>query len=81
VSTVDLVIEKVKGLPENQVAAVWAFIRELSERPALTAVELMRMSPVDRRRILSEQARQAETVYRQNPELMIDDTETPLNYG
>jgi len=80
VSTTDLVIEKVKGLPEIQAEAVLRFIRELSESPTPTATDLMRLAPADRRRILANQARQAEPLYRENPEMIVEDAETPLNY-
>ena len=80
-STTELVIEKVKGLPQIQAEAVLTFIRELSESPTLTAADLMRMAPADRRRILSSQARQTDVLYRQNPEMIVEDAEAPLNYG
>ena len=80
-STTELVIEKVKRLPQIQAEAVLTFIRELSESPSLTAADLMRMAPADRRCILSNQARQADMLYRQHPEMIVEDAEAPLNYG
>jgi len=77
VSTTDLIIEKVRGLTEMQAQAVLAFVRELSDSPSLTATELMRLPRAERQRILSAQARQAEPLYRQNPEMTVEDAEAP----
>ena len=65
-----MVAEKVKGLAEFQAQAVLTFIEELSSAPVLSATELMRLPPAERRRMLASQARQAEALYRQNPEMM-----------
>ncbi len=80
-STTELILEAVKALPELQAQAVLTFIRELSESPALSARELMRLAPAERRHILSNQARQAEALYRSDAELVIEDAEAPLSYG
>lgn len=80
-STTELLVEKVKGLPEIQAKAVLAFIREMTESRHLTATELMRLAPAERRRILSNQARQAEVLYRQRLEMIVEDAEPPLRYG
>jgi len=79
-SAVELVTEKVKGLPEHQAQAVLAFIRELSDSPVLSAGELMRLPPAERRRILGSQGRQAEALYRDNADMIVEDTEAPLDY-
>lgn len=79
-STNEMVAEKVKGLPEFQVQAVLTFIQELSNAPVFSATELMRLPPTERRRILAGQARQAEALYRQNPEMVVEDTDAPLSY-
>lgn len=76
----DLVVEEVKRLPEAQAEAVLEFIRELSGSPALSATELMRLPPAERRRILASQARQAERFYRQHPEAIAEDVEPPIAY-
>ncbi len=81
VSTTDLIVEKLKGLPEIQAEAVLTFIREMTESRHLTATELMRLAPAERRRILSNQARQAEVLYRQRPDMIVEDAEAPLKYG
>jgi len=70
-STNELVAEKVKGLPEFQVQAVLTF-QELSSAPVLCATELMRLPAAERRRILASQARQAEAIYRLNPEMIVE---------
>ena len=75
-----MVAEKVKGLAEFQAQAVLTFIEELSNTPVLTATQLMRLAPADRRRILASQARQAEALYRQNPEMIVEDADAPLTY-
>ena len=80
-STTDLIIEKVRGLTEMQAQAVLAFVRELSESPSLSATELMRLPRAERQRILTSQARQADQVYRQNPDMLVEDVEAPLNHG
>ena len=75
-----MVAEKVKGLAEFQAQAVLTFIEELSNTPVLTATQLMRLAPADRRRILASQARQAEALYRQNQEMIMEDGDAPLSY-
>ena len=75
-----MVADKVKELPEFQARAVLTFIQELSSAPVLSAVELMRLPPAERRRILASQARQAEALYRQNPEMIAEDADAPLSY-
>jgi hypothetical protein len=75
-----MVAEKVKGLAEFQAQAVLTFIEELSNTPVLTATQLMRLAPAERRRILASQARQAEALYRQNPEMIMEDGDAPLSY-
>lgn len=79
-STKEMVAEKVKGLPEFQVQAVLTFIQELSTARVLCATELMRLPSAERRRILVSQARQAEALYRQNPEMIVEDADAPLSY-
>ncbi len=80
-STAELVAEKVKALPEFQATAVLTFIEELSGSSGMNAAELLRLPPAERRRILSNQARQAEVHYRQTPEMIVEDAEAPLPYG
>jgi hypothetical protein len=46
----------------------------------LSASELMRLPPAERRRILRSQARQAEALYRDNADLIVEDAEAPLDY-
>ena len=80
-STTDLIVEKVKRLPEIQAEAVLTFIRELTESRHLTAAELMRLPPAERRRNLASQARQAEALYRLTPGMTVEDAEPPLKSG
>jgi len=79
-STSEMVAQKVKELPEFQAQAVLTFIEELSSAPALSATELMRLPPAERRRVLASQAPQAEAFYRQNPALVVEDADAPLGY-
>jgi hypothetical protein len=79
-STSELIAEKVKALPESQAQAVLEFIQELSASPVLTATELMRLPSSARRRVLAEQAREAEALYRQNPEMIMEETDAPVSY-
>jgi len=75
-----MVAEKVKGLPELQAQAVLTFIEELSAAPAMSATDLMRLPPAERRRILASQARMAEALYRNSPEMVVEDTDAPLSH-
>jgi hypothetical protein len=79
-STSEMVAQKVKELPEFQAQAVLTFIEELAGTPALSATELTRLPPAERRRFLAGQARQAEAFYRQNPGVMVEETDAPLGY-
>jgi len=79
-STAELVANKMKSLPDFQAEAVLTFVQELEASQCLSATELMRLPPSERRRILANQARQAESVYRQNPEMVVEDMDAPLNY-
>lgn len=79
-STSDMVVERLKGLPEFQAQAVLTFIQELSATPALSATELMRLPPAERKRVLDSQARQAEALYRQHPEILVDEADAPLGH-
>lgn len=78
-SMAELVAEKVKDLPEFQVRAVLDFIERLSASPALSATELMRLPPAERRRILAAQARLAEALYGRDPGMIVQETDAPLD--
>ncbi len=80
-TTAELVAQRVRTLPEPQASAVLAFIEELSTTPVLGPAELMRLPPADRRRILSNQARQAEILYRRHPDMIVEETDPPLDHG
>lgn len=75
-----MVAEKLKGLPEFQAQAVLASIEELSAAPVLSATELTRLPPAERRRILAGQSRQAEALYRQDPDVVVEEADAPLSY-
>lgn len=79
-STSELVAEKVKELPEFQAQAVLTFIQELAATQCLSATELIRLPAAERRRVLASQARQAESLYRQHREMIVEETDAPLAY-
>ena len=79
-SAVELVVEKVKSLSEAQAQSVLDYIAGLSPGAAPTARELRKMSREERRRILTAQAAEAREHYRQNPELIVEDVDPPLDY-
>lgn len=79
-STAELAAEKVRGLPELQAQAILTFIEELSTSAALSAAELMRLPPAERRRILTAQARVAEALYRKDSAMIVEETDAPLDY-
>jgi len=79
-STSEIVAEKIKELPEVHAQAVLAFILELSASPAISPSALMRLPLSERSRILAHQAAQAEALYRQSPDIVVEDADAPLNY-
>jgi hypothetical protein len=80
-TTAELVAEKVKALPEFQASAVLVFIQELSATTAISAAQLMRLPQAERRRILSNQARQAEMLYREDPEMVVEKLDAPMDHA
>jgi len=76
----EMIAEKAKNLPEIQAQSVLAFIDEISASPVIGAAELMRLPSTERRRILANQARQAEGLYRHNPELIVEDLDELASY-
>ena len=80
-STVELISSKSRSLSEEQARAVLTFMDGLTGQRAPSATELMRLPPDQRRHILAAQARQAEAVYRADPQMIDEDTEAPLNHA
>ena len=77
----ELVVEKVRKLSESQANIVLAFIDGISESPRISPSDLMRLPVEHRHAILEAQAAKAESLYRNDPELVCEDTEAPLPYG
>ena len=80
-SAVELIAEKSRSLSEAQALTVLAFIEELGTQRAPSATELMKMPPEARARVLAAQSVAAEKIYRENPELIWDDAELPMDYA
>ena len=80
-SATELIAEKSRTLTEPQAEAVLAYIEDITRHPAPTAAELMKLPPAVRARILAAQMALAERIYRENPELIWDDAEPPMDYA
>ncbi len=80
VNTTELLVEKVKSLPEHRAKAVLNLIREFMESHQATAAELTRLLPAERRNGQSQQARQAEVLLRHRPDMIAEEEEEPLYY-
>ena len=80
-SATELVVEKVKQLSEVEAESVLAYIAQIHPTRAPSPVELMRLPKSERRRILAAQAEKAEALYREHPEIIMEDTEAPLDPG
>jgi hypothetical protein len=77
----ELVVERARKLSEHQAELVLAYIDELVASPHLSASDLLRLPPAQRRAILHAQAEKAETVYRNDSTLICEDAEGPLPYA
>ena len=67
-------------MTEAQAEAVLAYMDELARGGRPTAKDLMALPLTVRRRILTQQARRAEAVYRGHRDLIADDSEPPLEH-
>ncbi len=79
-STREMVVEELKRLTDAQTEVVLKFVQELSASERLTASDLMHLPSAERRQILERQAREAELLYRNHPETIVEDAEPPLAY-
>ena len=79
-SAIDLIAEKSRGLTELQAAAVLAYIEQLAGSTRLCARDLMRLPPEVRDGIMAAQAAAAENIYIENPDLIWDDAEQPVDF-
>jgi len=80
-SATELIVEKARTLTEPQAEVVLAYIDEVTKRPVPSAVELMRLPPEVRDRVLAAQMAVAEKIYRENPDIIWDDAEPPMDYA
>ena len=79
-STAEMVVEKVKLLSASEAESVLNYIVRLKPSAAPTARELLRLPPEERSRILARQAETAEALYRDNPDLIVEDFDPPMDY-
>ena len=79
-SAVELVVEKVRHLSETEAESVLAYLTCLKPFVAPNARELRRMPRAERERILAAQAKEAEAHYRQNPDMILEDVDPPMDY-
>ncbi len=80
-SATELIAEKSRTLTAPQAEVVLAFIEDITRRPAPTATELMKLPPEIRERILAAQMGQAERIYRENPDIIWDVVDPPMDYA
>jgi hypothetical protein len=79
-STAELIYEKAKALSEAQAQSVLNYVIKLKPMP-LTARELRRLPKEERQRVLAAQAEDAEALYRNQPSLLNDCVDAPIDYG
>ena len=78
-SATELLIEKARALSEPEAKSVLGFIDHLQRR-RIKASELMKLPRSVRHQILREQFADAEALYRDNPDLIMEDTEGPMGH-
>ena len=54
-------------------------LRRVNSTP-LSAKEIMKLPPQQRKKILSQQFQEAERLYKDNPELLVPNVDTPIDY-
>lgn len=79
-STAELIYEKAKLLSESEAQSVFKYVVMLKPT-ALTARELRRLPKPERTRLLAAQAAGAETLYREQPHILNDCVDAPIDYG
>ncbi|MBM3833186.1 MAG: hypothetical protein FJ403_07920 [Verrucomicrobia bacterium] len=79
-STTDVVIEKVKGLSEDEAKSVLSFIARLPKARRRTALELMLLPRQERTKILEDQMTKAAELYHTDPDLIMEVVDPPLEY-
>ncbi len=79
-STAELIYEKAKLLSEPEAQSVLSYVVQL--KPAtLTASELRRLPRTERARLLAAQAAGADSLYREQPHILNDCVDAPIDYG
>jgi hypothetical protein len=79
-SATELIAERSQRLTEAQAQVVLAYMDELAGSAPPTAKDLMNLPPAVRRKVLAQQARRAEAVYRDNAGMIADELEPPLEH-
>lgn len=79
-SALELIAERIKSLSEAEAQSVLAYLTEIKAPVVPTARELRRMPRKERERILTAQAAEADSHYRQNPDLIVEDIDPPMAY-
>ena len=79
-STAELIYEKAKLLSEPEAQSVLSYVVKIKPA-ALTARELRRLPKTERARLLAAQAAGAETLYREQPHILNNCVDAPIDYG
>ncbi|HEY5234308.1 MAG TPA: hypothetical protein VIK35_12310 [Verrucomicrobiae bacterium] len=79
-SAIELIAERSRSLTEVQAETILVCMDALAENPTPNARDLMNLPPNIRRKILSQQVARAEKVYRNNPDLIVEENEPPLEH-
>ena len=79
-SATELIAERSRRLTEVQAETILACMDALAENPAPTARDLMNLPPAIRRKILAQQVVRAEKVYRDNPDIIAEECDPPLEH-
>ncbi len=79
-STAELIYAKAKLLSETEAQSVLSYVVKLKPA-ALTARELRRLPRAERDRLLAAQTGGAETLYREQSQMLNDCVDAPLDYG
>ena len=79
-STAELIYEKAKLLSEPEAQSVLNYVVKIKPS-TLTARELRRLPKTERSRLLAAQSADAETLYREQPQILNDCVDAPIDYG
>ena len=79
-SATELIVEKAKNLTEDEAQAVLNYMEHLPGSRRWTARELLLLPRAQRDYILARQFAQAAELYRDNPELVVEVVDPPMDY-